>query len=226
MALALLTLLWACGGGGDPGCPEGMVRIPAGTAKMGVSGETRPWQESAREVTLPAYCIDRYEFPNQKDLKPRNQVSAIEAGLLCERKEKRLCTSVEWERACRGPEGRTYSYGATRNGETCNTPFDGVAPGSPPFPIAASGVHPDCRSPEGVYDLNGNLSEWVSDPWTGEAEPFQAEAIVDAETWRTLRGGTMWRPTFYGQDCTSRHGHSMFTEHQDDGFRCCADVVH
>ena len=97
----------------------------------------------------------------------------------------------------------------------------GGGPGLEPVPIQPSGSHERCRSAEGVYDLNGSLSEWVSDPWTGAPEPFNADQTVDPTSWRMLRGGTMWDKTFYGQDCTSRHGHKITFESQDDGFRCC-----
>ena len=74
-----------------------------------------------------------------------------------------------------------------------------------------------------MYDLNGSLSEWTSDFWDGPPEPFNAEAKVDAH-WFTLRGGTMWNRTFYGQDCSSRHGHRRSFENMDDGARCCKSV--
>ena len=91
-------------------------------------------------------------------------------------------------------------------------------------PSTKAGGWERCRTPEGVYDLNGSVSEWVADPWTGGPEPFNPEARVDPETWGTLRGGTMWSGTFYGQDCTSRHGHAGHFRNIDDGFRCCRDA--
>ena len=95
--------------------------------------------------------------------------------------------------------------------------------GKPP-PLAASGSHEGCRTSEGVYDLNGNLSEWVSDGYQGAPEPFNRSATPDPATWRVLRGGTMWNLTFYGQECLSRHGHEVTFLNMDDGFRCCADA--
>ena len=214
----LMLLVFACSKATT--CPEGMVRIERGVAQLGVLAPSRTWHGAAAEVSLPAYCIDRYEYPNTKGGLPQVQVSWEAATLLCEAQSKRLCSSAEWERACAGTQRRAYSYGPTREPTTCNTPIED-GPGSPPFPLAASGTHAGCVSPEGVADLNGNVSEWVSDPWSGMPEAFNANAIVDSETWRTLRGGTMWAQTFYGQDCTSRHGHTKSDQHLDDGFRCC-----
>ncbi len=62
----------------------------------------------------------------------------------------------------------------------------------------------------------------MSDAWSEFAPPFEPDVVVDPATWRTVRGGTMWNETFYGQDCTSRHGHPRTDKYEDDGFRCCA----
>jgi sulfatase modifying factor 1 len=205
-----------------PRCPADMVFIPAGPAIIGVS-EPLSWQQARHEAALPGYCIDTYEHPNRAGEPSTAQVTWSQARDACAAIGKRLCGSDEWERACRGPEGRRYVYGDTRDPAACNTPIEGGGP-QPSLPPTEAGAWPRCRSPEGVYDLNGSLSEWVSDPWTGDPEPFNREARVDPETWRVLRGGTMWSQTFYGQDCTSRHGHEVSFHNIDDGFRCCRDA--
>ena len=216
--IGFALLLIGCSGKAQ--CPDDMVYLPGGEFTLGVDDPTRRWHARARTLTLPSTCMDRYEYPNRNGELPQVLVSWEEANSLCEVQGKRLCTSDEWERGCRGTERRTWSYGNTRNGQTCNTPIED-GPGSPPFPLAKAGSHPKCVSPEGVANLNGNVSEWVADPWSDHPEPFQPTARVDPKTWRTLRGGTMWAQTFYGQDCTSRHGHHMTAQHSDDGFRCC-----
>lgn len=203
-------------------CPQGMVMIPAGPARLGVD-QPRVWQETSRTVSLHAYCIDTYEYPNVAGEPPQAQVTWDDANAACLSIGKRLCTAAEWERACRGPEGRMYAYGETRDATACNTPIEGGSPGPVP-PKTKSGGWSRCQTPEGVFDLNGSLSEWVSDPWDGEPEPFNRELTVNPDTWRTLRGGTMWSQTFYGQDCTSRHGHQTSFHNIDDGFRCCQDA--
>ena len=215
----ILLLFGLTGCPGKSICPEGMVLVPRATVVLGVDSPTRRWHEAAREITVPDTCMDRYEYPNKKGEAPRVQVSWEQASELCASGEKRLCTSEEWERACRGTARNLYAYGNQRDADRCNTPLeDGPAP---PFPLSKAGSHTKCINKEGVADLNGNVSEWVSDPWNGDPEPFQATAKVDPATWRTLRGGTMWRQTFYGQDCSSRHGHQKTDVHSDDGFRCC-----
>ena len=188
-----------------------MVYIPGGAFLKGVEGERNPWEEPAERVKLSGFCIDVYEFPNVVGEMPRAKVSQNEAAMLCNEVGKRLCTGGEWERACRGEKRWRYSYGGTKDAERCNTPIEGnapIIPGEPP--LASIGSYPECVSPDGVHDLNGSLSEWVADPWPGK------------EGWRTLRGGTMWNQTHYGQDCLSRHGHPRDGwRNEDDGFRCC-----
>ena len=179
--------------------------------------------QEAEKVEMVAFCMDIYEFPNKKGVKPTSSVSWERALELCQQNNKTLCTSVQWERACQGLEKRRYTYGNRYNRNTCNTPIIGGGPGKSPVPLRASGDFPDCKTPEGVFDLNGNVSEWVLDSWEGAPEPFNKRARVTKEKWRMLRGGTMWSNTFYGQDCSSRHGHEKRRwKNIDDGFRCCS----
>jgi formylglycine-generating enzyme required for sulfatase activity len=221
-----------------PACPEDMVLIPAGSAVLGHPAPNRRWQEPQQSRVLNAYCIDRYEYPNQAGKKPRTEVSWEEAQALCAAQSKRLCSSDEWERACRGAEGWSWSYGDRFDPKRCNTPLQGRdGPGEEALPIAPAGSFEQCRSPEGVHDLNGNVSEWVADPWNFEAfgtpdtltqaaaldehPPPGAGVEEEPSSFRTLRGGTMWSETFYGQSCHSRHGHPRTSPSDDDGFRCC-----
>ena len=215
----LILFIMACTNTG-PQCPDGMVGIPGGLTTIGSSPTTESWHQNAHTVSLDSYCIDAYEFPNQKGTLPKSQVTWTEAKALCEAQGKRLCTSQEWERACRGEDHTRYVYGNERKSEACNTPIKGGAPGGV-TPLAPAGSHSECVSPEGVYDLNGNVSEWVVGQWDG---PAPSDATSSEGTWQVLRGGTMWSKTGYGQDCTSRHAHDGDSYRNiDDGFRCCQD---
>ena len=180
---------------------------------------------------VPAVCMDRYEFPNRQGVLPRTHVTWDEAVGICEKQGKRLCTTTEWTRACSGVPvagvpPRKYAYGNEYDARRCNTPRDdgGAGPGEP-APLAESGAFPFCASPEGVFDLNGNVSEWVADPWEEGMGPLmRSKDQPDAHGFpRVVRGGTMWSHTPYGQSCLSSHGHAAGTKFNDDGFRCCAD---
>jgi eukaryotic-like serine/threonine-protein kinase len=204
-----------------------MVLLDGGTFVDGEDSPSEGWHKAAKTLSLDSFCIDIYEYPNQKGKMPKGNVSWEEAQQLCQAQGKRLCQSAEWGRACQGTTRNKYSYGQIYEASKCNTSISGSGPGvGQPAPVKPSGLFKECKSPEGVYDLNGSLSEWVADPWSDFPEPFNPTATPSAETWRTLKGGTMWSQTFYGQDCTSRHGHH-YTEWKnvDDGFRCCKDAI-
>ena len=94
------------------------------------------------------YCIDRYEYPG-RGRSPKRGVGFGQAKKTCQMRGLRLCTVREWMRAC----SSTYTYGKTYDGGRCNT-----SGGKP----VASGSKKKCRSRYGVYDMSGNVSEWVS----------------------------------------------------------------
>ena len=83
-------------------CPDDMVYIAGGPTQIGFPPPLQRWMEPVRTVTLEGYCVDRYEWPNQKGVLPEGWLTWDEARANCEGVGKRLCTSAEWERACRG----------------------------------------------------------------------------------------------------------------------------
>lgn len=116
-----------------------------------------------------SFEMDVYEYPNQKGVTPTLVETWFAAAGLCAREGKRLCAPDEWEFACRGPEGLSYSSTDDREGfgeefgrRFCNTPGSEVAGLDPdPESLAASGSFPNCSSSAGVYDLTGNAREWL-----------------------------------------------------------------
>jgi hypothetical protein len=109
----------------------------------------------AKLVSGPTpYCIDLYEYPGGRTI-PRTDVSLAEAARLCASRGAHLCSDTEWERACRGPGGASYPYGQTYDVSRCNTDHPEPA-------IAETGSYQHCRSAAGVYDMSGNVAEWVA----------------------------------------------------------------
>ena len=158
---------------------------------------------------VKAFCMDIYEYPNIKFELPTTHITVEKAKSLCKEKGKRLCKEDEWELACAGSEGAPYSYGDIFHPWRCNT--NSVMPGNCGL-ISPAGSHPGCVNKFGIFDLNGNVSEWVDNKADGAS---------------VVRGGTAWRAE-YGQSCFSRHTHIPQYEDAfcDDGFRCCKDPVY
>lgn len=176
--------------------------------------------------------LDPYQVPttglaaNAAGAVPQGYISGEVAEAACQAAGKRLCTSDEWIRACEGPAGNVYPYGDTYQAGACNEGrsshpvielFGPDATFSPtemndprlnqlPDSLAPSGAHPACVSAEGVYDLHGNLHEWVADS-SG-----------------TFRGGFYVDASINGAGCSYRTTAHSFDYHDySTGFRCCAD---
>ena len=133
-------------------------------------------------------CIDRYEFPG-KGQTPQVHVSHERAEAICGSISKRLCTLKEWQTAC----GGAYPYGAEYDPERCHTD-------APNASLNTSGVHRSCRH-HGVYDLSGNVAEWV------------AEKVV-------VGGSHKDGPS--DVSCSSMRSSGASSE---VGFRCCAEPI-
>jgi hypothetical protein len=128
------------------------VAVPAGAFMAGSTPGDRgrdPLLEPApHRVELGAFEIDRLPFPNDPRKLPRVDVSRVEAAKLCAERSGRLCSELEWERACRGPLGQPYA-GATRwdpecgkSPETCASGFGVLAMGGAMRELTASDVEP------------------------------------------------------------------------------------
>jgi len=184
-----------------------MVWIPPGALVAGTPAGTLPRipdQEIAGEqVILKGFFISIYAYPNEEGAIPLSNVTEEEASGLCQKRGERLCTELEWERACKGPENETYEYGNHYRPEVCNT---GTEPRMLP-----SGLRVACRSDFGVRDMHGSLWEWTSSPWgRGTKENLVA-----------VRGGNAPAGELVGR-CANAIGKPPDTRAPTIGFRCCS----
>lgn len=219
----------------DPRCPLGMAFVSGGPFLTGAQPEELdlpdlgyrlgfvPRAEETQEVH--SFCMDRFEYPNQPGILPMRQVTWRVATQACAQTGKRLCTELEFERACGGVEGYHQPYGAEYVSGACNT--DVVTAIGEDRWLVASGAYTDCQSPEGIFDLEGNLSEWVDVPDGSYSTPPPLRDVPPKHATPSdaapVRGGTMWI-AIYGSGCHARHLHSATgPTSSDDGFRCCAD---
>jgi formylglycine-generating enzyme required for sulfatase activity len=75
----------------------------------------------------------------------------------------RLCTELEWERAARGADGRTWAHGDRVEADDANIDitYGRVELAYGPDEV---GAHPISTSPFGLVDTIGNAYEWVEPP--------------------------------------------------------------
>ncbi len=172
-------------------------------------------------------CIDRYEWPNKAGTKPDLGMDWHHAGDMCRSAGKRLCTDTEWTLACEGQERLPYPYGYVRNAGACNIDRPYIIPDDDKWANLRtraeeivrldqrdpSGARESCISPYGVYDMTGNVDEWV----VNEAGHEREKPYVSG-----LKGG-YWGPV--RDRCRPMTtDHNQWHTGYQIGFRCCEDV--
>jgi len=129
-----------------------------------------------------------YEWSNQQPYSscPVRYVSWYEAAAYACWAGGRLPSEAEWERAARGPgrEHQKYPWGnADPSPETANFRGSEIKKAAP------VGIFPRGCSPEGVFDLAGNVWEWCGD-WYSEGyyQLCSQQGIVKDPRWWTEKG--------------------------------------
>lgn len=158
---------------------------------------------SGEQVILDGFYIDRFQYPNEEGAIPVTGVSQEEARALCAERGKRLCSELEWERACKGPDNKTYEYGDQYREGTCDT---GKA-----AQLRPSGLLVSCSSDFGVQDMHGSAFEWTDSPWHRGGDEGRA----------TLRGGNDRNGEVVAR-CANGRPELPETRSGVIGFRCCA----
>lgn len=211
---------------------DDMVLIPAGDFSMGSDDPTvDPLEFPIHTVYLDAFYIDTYEVTQKQygevlgdnpsfwlgsDL-PVDSVSWSEAKTFCEMTGKRLPTEAEWEKAAKG--GRDDKWAGTSElsklveyawihdtGANMITHYVGI------------------RKPNGygVYDMSGNVWEWVSDWYAAgyyKTGPRKNPQGPLKGLLKILRGGN-WDNHQYEVRTTSRYPKDPEVKFRNNGFRC------
>ena len=168
----------------------------------------RPDRELAGEqFVLHGFYIDVYPFPNEEGAIPTTNLSQNDARALCKKIGKRLCSELEWERACKGPSQHTYEYGDHYREDTCGT---GAMIATRP-----SGIKVGCQSDFGVHDLHGGVFEWTESRWArGAGNPSKV----------SIRGGNYGSGDVVGR-CANAEPQAPDTKSSSIGFRCCSGPI-
>ena len=132
-----------------------VVQIPAGVmavgSRPGTSGRDARYEADLNTLELGAFEIDRLPYPNDPDRPAATQLGRAEAAAACAEEGKRLCTELEWERACKGQQSdRRFASGDS----------------------LVDCAHGACATPEGVLSMGLSMAEWTSSIGNRGLEPL------------------------------------------------------
>jgi formylglycine-generating enzyme required for sulfatase activity len=226
-----------------------MVLIPAGEFTMGSNiGEID--ERPSHTVYLDEFSIDKYEVTNlnyQACVKVGTCLPPVEtrsetrpdyygnskfnnypvifvdwnmAKAYCGWRGMRLPTEAEWEKAARGTDARTYPWG-----EEFDLRFANYAKKS--GDTEEVGLYEIGQSPYGVYDMAGNVWEWVSDRYQQDyyaSSPSRNPLGPETGDYHVFRGGS-WFNFEAHMRVTNREGYPATYADINIGFRCAVDAI-
>ncbi len=220
-----------------------MAVVPAGEFIMGSQGGAAD-EQPAHRVYVDAFFMDKYEVsvgqyaklleamsmeapPDwnimnqpQHQKRPVVNIDWADAAMYCKWAGKRLPTEAEWEKAARGTDGRIYPWGnelPTRlHANFWKKEWNNHAA------LVPVGKLEDGKSPYGIYDMAGNVWEWVSDWYDHDyykSSPSQNPTGPSSAQVKVLRGGS-WSDTIDNLRSANPHIYEPTTRYHNVGFRC------
>lgn len=245
--------------------PPGMACVPGGWFWRGSDdgpADTRPrervWVDTyymdVTEVTTEAFenCQKAkkcgYGKPFYPDFsRPKQPMVAVtwfRAVEYCKAQGKHLPTEAEWEKAARGPDGRTHPWGdepATceraiimdAKGRSCGVKMTSKWPDKGrTFEVASRPAYL-----YGLYDMIGNAWEWVAD-WHSKSYaecgakcrgadpkgPCDGADVCPGHDQKVVRGGSWYWPEKYATATWRRPHYPRNIPFHHFGFRCAASL--
>lgn len=234
------------------GCPPEMARVKNTCVDR--------WE--AHLVTTDGAAHPHYQRPESgvsyaarsaPSVFPQGYVNRLEASAACKASGKRLCKLTEWYAACIGPKKQTYGYGPNYVRGRCSAAkphllgklfgtdprnwgysehFNNPKLNQEPGFLDKTGANAECKSELGIYDMIGNLHEWVSDHVDRSLVtkiPLRDDirGKIQINTGHGIfMGGFYSTLSEHGRGCTFlTPGHEPKYHDYSTGFRCCKDAA-
>lgn len=207
-------------------CAAEMVLIPSGKFRMG--GYLELDQSPIHDVYLDSYFIDTYEVKQEEFERvmqynpsrhkgkklPVEFIDWYEANEYCHKINKRLPTEAEWEKAVRGGTNSKFYWGNTTNKKYSWSKLNSKDITHP--------VGQKAPNSYGIYDMSGNVWEWVSDWYASDyyqISPYRNPKGPDSGDFKVQRGGS-WSNSGDYLASSYRMVYGPLGKDEFNGFRC------
>ncbi|MEO8341348.1 MAG: SUMF1/EgtB/PvdO family nonheme iron enzyme [Nitrospirota bacterium] len=220
-----------------------MALVPAGEFMMGsATGDAD--EQPVHRVYVESFLMDKYQVSvgqyakflggtsqaappdwsamnkSRHQNRPVVNVDWVDADAYCTWVGKRLPTEAEWEKAARGTDGRIYPWG--NEYPTRFHANSGNERWSNHWVVVPVGSLEDGKSPYGIYDMAGNVWEWVSDWYDADyykTNPSKNPTGPPTGESKVIRGGS-WGSGPDSLRSSDRETHLPSVQGFGTGFRC------
>ena len=213
-----------------------MVLVPGGPFKGG---------NDNREANVPAFYIDKTEvtnavyrkfceatnrplpqgFPTDQPELPVVNITVADANAFAKWAQKRLPTALEWEKAARGTEGKSWPWGPASDPRLANVSDN---PNMTERKLLPAMSMTESGSPYGLVHMAGNVLEFIGEEITPSTEAIEHYSkIVNPppamnEPWYSMKGGSFLHPLEAALPWEWTAIPGRFSG-RDIGFRCVKD---